>query len=466
MRQSQWSKRLVLLLAGALSLLIAAGCQYTATPADLLLSARATPDNAELAAAVRNALPPRAKLTLPDRDANMSAVRKVDIDGDGEPEALVMYMNDNDIRQLMVLKSHGTSWKPWFTFGETSSYGIDWFEVADLEGDGRLELIVGWNEFGDPEHIMNVYRIDPNEAYKEPPKPIAELDYSLARVGDMDGDGLPEVVLIRNDREQMKTSLLVYRMEKGSLRNTITVPLQSGVNGYYNMAIGKIAADRYGIVADAGVGAHSSVTTMLAWEDDRLKIVYPSSKLVPDDVMGSGNIYSTLSEDNNGDGIIEIVMMREAPGQSETSAFSELLWIEQRQQWDGKDSFTIVSEQYVDYSKRYALRFPERWYDRISLRRPGETGNGEITFSLTEAEKTIPLFVIHGIPVKEWSAVEQSWQADGIKYLEVTQSAGLVYAVEWSKPSDSWTDEEKQQHAHMLPSEAELKQLFTVLPEY
>lgn len=457
----------MLLSACIIGLLAMTGCQYTATPADLLISARATPENAELAAAVRDALPPRAKLTVPDHDQSISAVRKVDIDGDGRQEALVTFMNDAEVKQLMVLKNKGDGWKLWFIFGESSNYGIDFFEAADLDGDGKLELLVGWNEFGDPEHALNIYRVDPDEVYHEPPKPIAEIEYSLARVGDVTGDGRTEVVLIRNDREQMKTTLYVYRMEQGNLRNVISVPLESGVNGYYNMAIGQVAVGRYGIVADAGVGAHSSMTTMLAWENGKLIKIFPRSAAGEAE---SGNFYSTISGDSNNDGILDIIMMREAPGQAEDIPYSETLWIEQRKQWDGGDNFDIISEQYSDYNKRYALKFPDRWRGKITLSRPESAENGQVLFSVLSASEKVtimlPLLAIHSIPVKEWNTAEQAWQAKGAKYAEITQAAGLVYAVEWKEAREDWTDEEQLLHAQMSPDIDEIKQMFAILAEY
>ena len=182
--------------AGMVCLLLATGCQYTATPADLLLSPQDTPENAKLASAVREALPVRAKLALPEQDTSDTAVHKADIDGDGRQEAIVTFADDNDTQQVMVLKDKETGWGPWFTFAESSSYGIDVLRTVDLDHDGEPEVLIGWNQYGEPRHNLNVYHIDKDITGDKPPAPIAEITYDSLGIGDVDGDGKSEIVLI------------------------------------------------------------------------------------------------------------------------------------------------------------------------------------------------------------------------------------------------------------------------------
>jgi len=471
MRQ-RWVRRIGLRVIAAICLLGITGCQYTATPADLLLGPRETPENAVLAAAVREALPARAKLSLPDQDEAMSAVRKMDVDGDGRKEAIVTFINDSENQQVLILKEGSDGWQLWFIFGESSGYGIDWIDTADLDGDGQPELLIGWKQFMVPNGLLNVYRIQSDKDYKAPPKPIAELDYSSAVLGDIDGNGRSEIVLIREEQQAeedqlygvMNRTLHVYRMEQGMVTNTEAVSLPSEVNGYYNLAVGKIAKDRYGMVADAGLGAHSSMTLMLAWENGGLVQVYPSRSSSEYD--RSFNVYSTLSGDENNDGILDIQVMKEALDQP-AAAMSELILIDQRKQWDGKENFHVVMEQYVDYAKRYSLRFPQTWYDQVTLRRPKEEEKGQLYVDIYEAtsDKRLPLFVIHSTPLADWHALEQAWQDQGVKYSELVKGAGMVYAVEWKEPSEDWTEEERALFTGLQPDENELKRLFKLLPE-
>ncbi|UVI30926.1 FG-GAP repeat domain-containing protein [Paenibacillus spongiae] len=472
MRQRGGRQVRLRVLAAVICMLGITGCQYTATPADLLLGPRDTPENAELAAAVREALPARAKLSLPDQDEAMSAVRKADVDGDGSKEAIVTFINEAEEQQVLLLKEGVEGWRLWFTFGERSSYGIDWIDVTDLDGDGNPEMLIGWNQYEMFDRTLNVYQIRPQEEYKTAPRPIAELSYSKSVLGDIDGNGRDEIVLIREEQlgkeDQlfglMDRTLHVYRLERGSIANTETAALSSEVNGYYNLVVGKIAENRYGIVADAGLGAHSSMTIMLAWENGRLVQVYPMRGSEYD---SSFNVYSTESGDGNSDGILEIQVLKEAMGQPSNATMSELVLIEQWKQWDGKGDFHVVMEQYADYSKRYAIRFPEKWYDQVTVRRPEGDEKGQLYIEIYEeaSGKRLPLFVIHSTPLGDWNALEQAWKDQGVRYSELAKGAGMVHAAEWEEPMEDWTAEELALYNDLQLNGDELKRLFKLLPE-
>ncbi|MFC5651418.1 FG-GAP repeat domain-containing protein [Paenibacillus solisilvae] len=459
MMRLHWARQLGIMSLCILGLLGMTGCQYTATPADLLLNPQSTPENAVLASAVRDALPSRAKLSLPVQEKSNSAVMKADINGDGELEALVTFINNNSAQQVMVLQSNKKGgWKYWFTFEESSNYGIDVLRIADLDHDGKPEVLIGWNQYGEPEHLLNIYHVPPAYKGDVPLKPLKELSYDTMSQGDVDGDGKSELVLIRLNSEKMTASIHVFRFLGGAVLAAASTSMDGSVNGYYNISIGKIAPKRFGIITDAIVGAHSSNTTMLLWDKGKLLKIYPSSQRGAQDE--DSTMDALIAGDGNGDGILDIHVLREAPGQDEGVPYSDLVWIEQYKQWDGAGRFDVVGERYADYEQNFALRIPAGWQD-YTVRHPKEGSKSDIAVDYYDSKsgKRIEVMVIRIVPLNDWDAIEHQLQENASEFMLLERAAGMVYYAVWDKLDDT------QQVNPLPPSETTLKNMFMLLPE-
>ncbi|WP_308637837.1 FG-GAP repeat domain-containing protein [Paenibacillus silvisoli] len=461
----RWITRAALLVC----LLVLTGCQITATPADLLLNPRSTPENAALASAVREQLPPRTKLSLAMQEPANSAVLQMDVDGDGKREAFVVYSDEAGTEHVMMLRSVEGTWKQWFTFAESSNYGVDVLRVADLDRDGKTELMIGWNQYGEPQHMLTLYHIDLAAPFDQPPNPLVELPYDTMGTGDADGDGNAELALIQLQRQKMTASIGIYRLYGDRLDKMASAMLDGSVNEYLQLKLGKIAPNRYGVLADAAIGADASTTTMLAWEGGELKVIYPPMETGDDNVQINANVQ--LSGDGNGDGIMELHTLREAPGQSEGVAYSDLLWIEQHKQWNGADAFDVVNERYVDAYHSYALQLPMSWKD-YTFRRltDGSVDDVALDRYVEETNTREEILALRVIAVADWNKTEQQLQEEGRRYMPLGSGSGLVYVAVWHDllPKDEGEEGEQRVAAAegaFPPDEAELKRLFKLLPE-
>ncbi|SEP01697.1 VCBS repeat-containing protein [Paenibacillus sp. OV219] len=477
MKRKYNSRRSALFLSGLLVLIVLSGCQFTATPADLLQGPRSSPDSAALAAAVQRELPARAKLSLALQESTNTAVLKMDADGDERLEAFVTYADEGANQHVMVLRNVNGTWRKWFIFAETSSYGIDVLRTADLDRDGQPELLIGWNQYGEPKHMLTLYHVAVRADEVNVPKPIAELPYDTMGIGDGQGDGRPELALIKLQRDKMQASIGIYQFAANQVQKVGAAELDGSVNDYLQVKLGKVSADRYGIVADASIGANSSTTTMLAWEAGKLVQVYPPRATGNDQVQI--NARTQLSGDRNGDGILDLTMLREAPGQSEGVAYSDLLWIEQYRQWDGLSYFSVVGQQYVDPGQTYAITIPRSW-SNYTFSRLKDGSDGDAALDAYDPIKGLhkEVLALRVIPIADWSKEEHKLSEDGSRYLELDTRDGLVYVAIWNeKPapdtdnsdSDSNSDGDEQKTRKLTgvfpPDEAEMKQLFRLLPE-
>ncbi|MBM7868360.1 hypothetical protein GTO89_05175 [Heliobacterium gestii] len=98
-----------------------------------------------LQATVQKFLPPGASLEEPKNPPGAKAIQQVDIDGDGNAEVLATYRaGQKGELGALLLKNNQNHWeKLWQTEG-ASGLAIDMATVADIDGDGRGELLLGW----------------------------------------------------------------------------------------------------------------------------------------------------------------------------------------------------------------------------------------------------------------------------------------------------------------------------------
>ncbi|QHW31479.1 VCBS repeat-containing protein [Paenibacillus rhizovicinus] len=454
--------RAALLLAGLLGLLATAGCRYTTTPADLLMTPKSTPGNAALAAALDSILPVRAKLSVVTHESSNSSILQMDGDGDGKPEAYVVFADENGTQHVMVLEQAGAGWQQRFTFAESSAYGVDVLRVADLDRDGTPELLIGWNQFGEPQHILTLYHLFTGTKHTTIPKPIAELPYDIMGIGDGNGDGSPEIGLILLQRIKMAASIGMYQFHGDGVSKVASALLDGSVNAYIQAKLGRIAPGKFGVVTDATIGANSSTSTMMAWEGGKLIQIYPPQSS-DDNVQTNAN--AVLSGDTNGDGILEVHVLREAPGQSEGVPYSDLLWIEEYRQWNGVDRFAVVGSRYADYDGDYAIQIPVTW-SGYTFRRPSDGGRGDIALDAYDGATGVQkeILTVRTVPIADWGGREGKLRDADSRYLELGRGDGLVYYAVWHDKLSEDVDAQTSVQGIFPPDEDAMKHLFKLLP--
>jgi len=103
------------------------------------------PDN-EANSAVQKFLPSGAKLEEPKNPGGAKAIQQQDMDGDGKAELLVTYrvgQNPGELGAILLQKKQNNWEKVWEQKGSLG-YALDRASFADITGDGRPELLLGW----------------------------------------------------------------------------------------------------------------------------------------------------------------------------------------------------------------------------------------------------------------------------------------------------------------------------------
>lgn len=381
---------------------LVSGCSFAVPPVDLLKAPSVTADLQEMRLAVIEHLPSGAKLTLPAHSpAGTAAINEIDLNGDGQNEAVAFYkkeMNQFELGAIILSRKNGK----WEKMAEIQELGstVHYLDFQDVTGNGVKDMLVGWSGGEEVKKELTAYSFEGTSA-----REIGRHSYTELAVGDLDNDGVSEIVLFQFDRTEHVSKAELYRFIEGKLRPSDRLALDGTINGYSQILLGNATESRKGIFIDAGVGAHSSQTTLLVVEDGRLRNVFAGRGRAPEAIF---NPYTVTSEDINNDGIIEIDLMKQPVGTEEMPLVS-IPWIHSWHQWDGQESLKWVRDSYFDFSAGFRLDFPESWHDLVTIRKAEEASPGSIVIEYIGAGEhrkqellTLTYFPRNQKQEKEW----------------------------------------------------------------
>ncbi|WP_343045088.1 VCBS repeat-containing protein [Paenibacillus lemnae] len=392
--------------SGCLIMLLS-GCSFISDPVSLMTTPDLPADKATLMGAVISSIngsgTEKGDIIRPRSDSDPSSIRIEDLNNDGIMEAVVFYKTPNEEVQIhgMILQQQGNSWVKKLDFDGEGTV-LESFDLIDITNDGKLDIVAGFSR-GERElqNGMAVYTFTGDSLRK-----ILPLPYTHFEVTDLNGDRVDELTVVSLQKYEL-SSITTYQYDSTieDFQELTKLDLGQNIESYYNIVSGKVAEDREGIILDTSIVSNASTSKMIVMEDGELV-----------DVLKEDAAYKELpviSQDINGDGILEIGLLQEPSGW-EGARFDEIPFLSTYYQWDGETllassqkGLNFVTQRYEDMDDRFFLNFPPEWHNLITID-PESDKDKYLKFILQDSGKTVA--EVKFFSTAEWEQAKQEWK--------------------------------------------------------
>ena len=369
-----------------------------------------------------------AEYAAPTSGTNTQPVQLVDLDGDGREEAVAFFRNPNDEKPLKIYI---------FTAGEDSyqqsgliegtGTGIYSMAYEDLNGDGRMELLVGWKIAVD-QQVLEVYTkgISGMEA-------LVRANYVKYITTDLDQDRRRELVVIRADEEGDGVADYYSWQPDGSFNSQSSARISvtmAELSQQGRVTAGKLEGEIPALFVTGVTEMPRAITDILAVRNGELSnIVLSEVTGVSSQIAPYCSLYPT---DINGDGLTEVPW----PTQLLSLANEGLSY--QRVDWyryDSGGNGTVALRTYHNMEDKWYFRLPEEWVNRIWISRMAAPDETSATFYILggdgeEAEPFLRITAITGSS-REYRAVR------GNRFL-LSRQPEIIYTAELLDANENW----------------------------
>lgn len=351
-------RALTLMLAIALCLMLC-GCNMFVFDTDNILS---PPELSGELKPIQQALVESIKgeytLKYPTYGDIKSAVVTEDLDGDGIKEAFAFYSTSDSEETMMHLNVIVKDKKKYKSVDDNSksASGIERIDFYDLNGDGKKEIIVGWEIYAESEKQLAVYQFEKNALTQ-----IMSQKYTNYLCIDFDDNGKNEILVQDLDTKESTNKASLYSITENGLTQISGCLLDGKVKTAGRFKLSSLSNGQKAVYIDEikGIGA---VTEVLFMSKGELKNPLLDVENTMENVKTIRSA-TIPSADVNNDGIIEIPMASDIPNADFNS--DEKLYYTNWCSFSG-DVLTVKQVSVVNTADGYSINLPKRFIGNIA----------------------------------------------------------------------------------------------------
>ena len=428
-RAKKWA---ALLLMMSLSLVLA-GCampKLTLDPEELYalpeLPARYTTLNQQLNAIQESS----AEYAAPVSGSNIQPVQMVDLDGDGREEALAFFRQSDGEKPLKiyVFTDNGNSYTQTAVI-EGSGLAVYSIAYSDMNGDGRMELIVGWRVSMDLQALA-VYALEPGGA-----RELARSNYVKYAVADLNGDGMQELTVFRANQDGVGAAdCYLWKNGALTLSSTIRVSMtMAELSQQGKVTVGTLRSGEPALFVTGVAEGMRAMTDVLLLRGGELNnaVLSPTTG-----VSGESSRFRALyPADINGDGVTEVPRTVALYGEElEGDTAQRVDWIS----FDAAGAAIRVLSTYHAIEDGWYLQLPEGWAETVLAGRSSSTDETSVTFYTESASQQEQTYA----PVLRITALSGSNRerlAVRTGRFILGRNDGVIYVGELLKGNEDWS---------------------------
>lgn len=410
-------KNSVILILIMCVLVTAAGCGPVIPATDnLMRPPRAGDSGKDILDALEEDLGMQFTLRYPMRGERRSAVIRVDLNGDGTDEAIVLYhLAGERSRPRIAVMSKDSGWHMAgsVTYSGNNSKNvseIDRVMFADLDGGGNPEMIVGWAASAGDNCFFSAYRYAEDQIIGIP-VPEIYAEYTELCFGDFGGGGRQDLIAAVVDRQTGAAAANVLRYNQESLYLSEICPLDGGAIGVSYAVTGEISPELGAVILGIQQKSGCVVPEILVWDGSAQKL----RRLTPEGISHSDENHPA---DIDGDGFLE------APSDIMFDYYTDIADIEPiyLTTWlkiDISGEFSEAGNRIHFWREQFSLSCPAGWLNTvIPVREKSESDRVIYFYRNNGGTPGEEIFRIRMFSHDAWSALEPLDAVGGFGFRE------------------------------------------------
>ena len=460
MKRLGFIKKAGALFAAASMALALSGCMFVSSPDELYSLPKLPEEYTDLENEINALLSTGYEYIAPTEGENLQLVQMVDVDGDGLDEAVVFLRKSGDTKPLKIyiFKENEDGYQIAAEIQESAA-SIDRVDYQDMNGDGILELIVGWRIMNaDPAQpmlgaggnertlarVVSVYNLERYEGQK-----ILETSYNGYRITDLDRNGLSELIIIAGGNVGNCNATL-YEWNLGALEAQGAARLSMSPAMLDDVREGGLFDGERALFVTGNVDEHNQVTDLLVLRDGVL------TNCTMDEQTGISRLVyrnaSIQARDINGDGVLELPISYEL---QKPSAESQTYWGIQWTAFSSAGEAHVVETTFHNLTDGWYLVLPESWKDTIMVTNVASTsGERAVTFGVAQGDDGSVQDIL---TIYTETGDNREYKASRQDRFVLVRQATTIYAAEFAEGSENWSgvmsERALQEAFHLIQAE-------------
>ena len=360
------SKRFCRWLLCTLLCLCLAGCSMPGEQVqveELLRAPKLSGDYGDVQTALNDWLGESAQLKYPMQGDLLSPFLIHDLDGDGQQDAAVLYTTAQSSNVCVAILQKGSNgmWQVRQNV-EGLADTVDSVGLAQLQPGDASQLVVGYVA-AQGDHYLAVYSYTDGEL-----STILEQQYQQYLVEDITGGGSQDLILMSTLEDGGVQIELLTVDKEGSFQQVAVMGLSADrFSGCASVAAGVGADGRHYLVLDGwtGISGNNLASVLLYFDEDTQQMV-PADQISTEKLYTASlrNVPSLVSQDLDGDGIVEIPTQPDEAGllnMSQSRRMDFIVWMDYTSPKQEK-SFGLLDEETNCY-----IELPMEWEGNLKL---------------------------------------------------------------------------------------------------
>lgn len=360
------SKRFCRWLLCTLLCLCLAGCSMPGEQVqveELLRAPKLSGDYGDVQTALNDWLGESAQLKYPMQGDLLSPFLIHDLDGDGQQDAAVLYTTaqSSNVCVAILQKGRDGMWQVRQNV-EGLADTVDSVGLAQLQPGDASQLVVGYVA-AQGDHYLAVYSYTDGEL-----STILEQQYQQYLVEDITGGGNEDLILMSTLEDGGVQIELLTVDKEGSFQQVAVMGLSADrFSGCASVAAGVGADGRHYLVLDGwtGISGNNLASVLLYFDEDTQQMV-PAVQISTEKLYTASlrNVPSLVSQDLDGDGIVEIPTQPDEAGllnMSQSRRMDFIVWMDYTS-LNPEKSFGLLDEETNCY-----IELPMEWEGNLKL---------------------------------------------------------------------------------------------------